>query len=121
MKKKRFEWYKCLNMKTLLQLISIFGFDNKSWTISIRPERAACISGVQLNIHIIHQKLLKIWILWKNKFWISWMFLIKMSLQLISMPGCDIKSLTISEWPLADAIINGVVSNFQIEFQKWSK
>ena len=45
-------------------------------------------------------------------------FLIKMSLQLISMPGCDNRSLTISAWPAADAIINGVKSNFQIEFQK---
>ena len=45
-------------------------------------------------------------------------FLVKMSLQLISMPGCDNKSLTISGRPLMDAIINGVVSNFQIEFQK---
>ena len=61
--KIRFEWYKCQNIKMLLQLISMFGFDNKNWTISVQSEKAAYISGVQLNIHIIHQKLLKIWIL----------------------------------------------------------
>ena len=42
------------------------------------------------------------------------MFLIKMSLQLISMSGCNNKSWAISAWPVADAIINGVLSNFKL-------
>ena len=36
-KKIRFEFYECFNIKTLLQLMSIFEFDNKSWTTSVWP------------------------------------------------------------------------------------
>ena len=44
-----------------------------------------------------------------------------MSLQLISMPGCDNKSRTISVCPLDDATINDVLLNVEIEFQKCLK
>ena len=42
-----------------------------------------------------------------------------MSLQLISIPGCDNKSRTISVCPFKDAIINGVLLNNEIKPQKW--
>ena len=41
------------------RLMSIFGRDNKSWTISVWPLEAAKINGVLLNTHIEFQKCLK--------------------------------------------------------------
>ena len=38
-------------------------------------------------------------------------FCIQMYLQLISIPGCDNKSLTISVWPFSEAKCKGVKSN----------
>ena len=48
-------------------------------------------------------------------------FCIQMSLQLISIPGCDSKSWTISVWPFAEAPIKGVELNIGIQFHKWFK
>ena len=45
-------------------------------------------------------------------------FCIQMSLQLISIPGCDSKSWTISGWPFSEAIIKGVSLNIGIQFHK---
>ena len=44
---------------------------------------------------------------------------VKMSLQLISIPDCDNKSLTISVWPSDAETINGVILNVRNEFQNW--
>ena len=57
----------------------------------------------------------------KIRFWISWIFWIKMSLQLISMFGCVNKSWTIFVCPSEDATINGVLLNDEIKYQKWLK
>ena len=46
---------------------------------------------------------------------------IQMSLKLISIPGCDSKSWTISVWPLFVAKIKGVLSNIWVQFHKWFK
>ena len=48
-------------------------------------------------------------------------FCIQMFLLLISIPGCDSKSLTISVWPFLEAQIKGVSLNIGIEFPKWFK
>ena len=46
-------------------------------------------------------------------------FWIKMSLQLMSIFGCDNNCETISAWPLYAARINGVELNDWFKFQKW--
>ena len=43
---------------------------------------------------------------------------IQMSLQLISIPGCESKSWTISVWPSNEAPIKGVQLNIAFQFQK---
>ena len=48
-------------------------------------------------------------------------FCIQMSLLLISIPGCDSKSRTISVWPLFEAKSNGVLLNIEIQFHEWFK
>ena len=48
-------------------------------------------------------------------------FCIQMSLQLISIPGCVIKSWTISVWPFRDAEFKGVSLIIWIKFHKWWK
>ena len=56
MKKQDFEYHEYFYVKTFLQLISIPGCDNKSWTISVHPPEDATINGVQLNNEIKFQK-----------------------------------------------------------------
>ena len=41
---------------------------------------------------------------------------IQISLMLISIPGCDSKSWTISVWPFSEAQIKGVLLNSRIQF-----
>ena len=41
--------------------------------------------------------------------------------QLISIPGCDSKSWTITECAFLEAQINGVELNIGIQFHKWFK
>ena len=41
------------------QLMSIFGCDNKSWTVSVWPLKDARINGVLLNVQIEFQKWLR--------------------------------------------------------------
>ena len=48
-------------------------------------------------------------------------FCIQMSLQLISIPGCDSKSLTISLCPFCEAEIKAVVLNIGIQCHKCFK
>ena len=48
-------------------------------------------------------------------------FCIQMFLQLISIPGCDSKSWTISVWPFSEAQNKGVWLNIGIQFPKWFK
>ena len=48
-------------------------------------------------------------------------FCIQIFLQLISIPGCDSKSWTISVWPFDEARIKGVLLNIGIQFHKWFK
>ena len=48
-------------------------------------------------------------------------FCIKISWQLISMPGCNSKSWTIWVWPFCEAQIKGVWLNIGLQFQKWFK
>ena len=45
-------------------------------------------------------------------------FCIQMHLQLISIPGCDSKSSTISVWPFSEAQIKGVLLNMVSQFHK---
>ena len=45
-------------------------------------------------------------------------FGIQMSLQLISIPGCESKSLTISVRPFLEAQIKGISLNIGIQFHK---
>ena len=47
--------------------------------------------------------------------------LIQMFLELISIPGCESKSWTISVEPLFEASINGVKLIIGIQFHKWFK
>ena len=48
-------------------------------------------------------------------------FSIQMSLQLISIPGCNSRSWTIAAWPFSEAKIKGVSFNIRIQFPKLSK
>ena len=48
-------------------------------------------------------------------------FCIQMSLQLISIPGCDNKSWTIWVGPFSEAQIKGVELNIEFQFHKWFK
>ena len=46
---------------------------------------------------------------------------VRMVSQLISIPGWDSKSRTISEWPSFEAKSNGVQLGIGMQFQKWFK
>ena len=110
----------CIQMP--LQLISMPGCDNKSWTISICLLSKAWIKGVEFNIGIQFQR-------WsKNKNIMKYLnvnlmndLCIEIALQLISIPGCDNKSWTTSVWPFDEATSKGVLFNNWIQFQKWLK
>ena len=69
------------------------------------------ISKIIINWNIIKKKILDL-----NR--INNIY-IKMSLQLISIFGCDNKSSKISGLPLSAAEIKGEVLNDWIQFQKW--
>ena len=64
--KVRFECHEWFCIQMFLQLISIPGCDNKSWTTSVSPLDAAQISGVSLNVWVKFHESFKISIEWKS-------------------------------------------------------
>lgn len=64
------------------------------------------------------------WMINKKIIWNNWIknamnySLNQMSLQFISISGCDSQSLTISVWPFAEAKSNGVSLNIALQCQK---
>ena len=52
----------------------------------------------------------KVWFECNKWFWFQMLFL------LISIPGCDNKSLTTSTWPLEAAKISGVLLNVRVKY-----
>lgn len=91
------------------QLISIPCCNTKAWTISVSPFNEANIKGVLLSILIQCHKKVTSGIFWnKNNDSTMNNFGFKISLQLISIPWCDSKSLAISTWLFTELKINGV-------------